>query len=315
MKLVSIIRKQLPMRRVLLSLIPILIFAIYLYGWRVLSLLAVVTICGYGVEYVFERGRKTIPSESFLVTCVLFTLTLPPAIPYWIAVVGILFGLAFGKQVFGGFGRNVFNPALVGRCFIYVAFPNPMTVNWVQPFTGFPGGFGAWAPEFVDAMARATPMLQAKAGTAGYSYLQLLLGNTSGSIGESSALLILLAAIYLIYRKVVNWKVMASMALSMVALNGFLYLFKVQGVHDPLFSLLTGGFLFALVFMATDPVSSPKDGGAKIVYGVLIGIITVIIRSFSLFTEGVMFAILMVNAFVPLLDISMKSLGRKAVSS
>jgi Na+-transporting NADH:ubiquinone oxidoreductase subunit B len=101
----------------------------------------------------------------------------------------------------------------------------------------------------------------------------------------------------------------------MVALNGFLYLFKVQGVHDPLFSLLTGGFLFALVFMATDPVSSPKDGGAKIVYGVLIGIITVIIRSFSLFTEGVMFAILMVNAFVPLLDISMKSLGRKAVSS
>jgi len=315
MKIADLTRKQPPMRRVLLALLPILVFSIYLFGWRSLSLLAVVVVFGYATEYFFERTRKAKPSDSFLVTCTLFALTLPPTIPYWTAAVGIIFGLAFGKQVFGGFGRNVFNPALVGRCFIYVSFPQAMTVSWVQPFSGFPGGFAKWLPEYVDTLSRATPMLSANGGEMGYSCLQLFLGTVSGSLGETSTLLIILAAAFLIYKKTANWKIMASTVLSFIVFDATLYYFKVPGVHEPVFALLSGGFLFAAVFMATDPVSAPNDDLARIIYGSAIGVITVIIRTFSLFTEGVMFAILIMNSFVPLLDITMKSLRGKAVAS
>jgi Na+-transporting NADH:ubiquinone oxidoreductase subunit B len=316
-KIKDLFLKQKMMTRVLISLLPLLLFSIYLFGLRVLVLLAVVTVTGLLCEYGVMRlinGSKTKVSEALLVTCLLFTLSLPPATPYWVAIIGIAFGVVFGKCVFGGFGKNIFNPALVGRCLIYVSFPAHMTISWSEPFSGFPGGLARFSGG-ADVMTMATPMLQMNKEGVTTDYLDLFLGTVAGSLGETSALLIVLAAIYLIVTKTASWKIIASTAVSFLALNLILYYSGVIQT-DPLFSLLSGGFLFAAVFMATDPISSPKQDTSRIIYGVLIGLIAVVIRSFSLFTEGIMFAILIVNAFVPLIERNVKSFkNRKKVTA
>ncbi|MDD3504160.1 MAG: RnfABCDGE type electron transport complex subunit D [Eubacteriales bacterium] len=299
--------KQKMMTRVLLSLLPILLLSIYFFGLRTLVLLSVVTITGILSEYGIMRlidGDKAKVSEALLVTCLLFTLTLPPSVPYWVAAVGIAFGVVFGKCAFGGFGKNIFNPALVGRCLIYVSFPAHMTVAWAEPYSGFPGGLIRWSAG-VDAMTSATPMIMFNKEGIMTDYLNLFFGNIAGSLGETSALLIIAAAVYLIMTKTASWKIIVSCAASFASLGSILYLTGVIET-DPLFSILSGGFLFAAVFMATDPISAPKQETSKYIYGALIGIVAIIIRSFSLFTEGIMFAILIVNAFVPLIDRNIK---------
>jgi Na+-transporting NADH:ubiquinone oxidoreductase subunit B len=208
----------------------------------------------------------------------------------------------------------VFNPALVGRCFIYISFPSYLTIRWTMPFAGFPGGLIRYDGG-LDAIASATPMITQQAGTGTAGYLQLLLGNIAGSMGETSAILILLAAIYLIVTKTASWKIMLSCAGSFLLLNTVLYLAGIIQ-PDPLFSVLSGGFLFAAVFMATDPVSAPTQDMARIIYGILIGLIAVVIRQYSLFTEGIMFAILVANVFAPLIDRQVKQLAaRKKVTA
>lgn len=299
--------KQKMMTRVLFSLLPILLLSIYFFGLRTLVLLSVVTITGILSEYGIMRlidGDKAKVSEALLVTCLLFTLTLPPSVPYWVAAVGIAFGVVFGKCAFGGFGKNIFNPALVGRCLIYVSFPAHMTVAWAEPYSGFPGGLIRWSAG-VDAMTSATPMIMFNKEGIMTDYLNLFFGNIAGSLGETSALLIIAAAVYLIMTKTASWKIIVSCAASFASLGSILYLTGVIET-DPLFSILSGGFLFAAVFMATDPISAPKQETSKYIYGALIGIVAIIIRSFSLFTEGIMFAILVVNAFVPLIDRNIK---------
>ena len=301
--------KQKMMTRVLLSLLPVLLLSVYFFGLRTLVLLSVVTITGILCEYGIMRlinGDKAKVSEALLVTCLLFTLTLPPSVPFWIAAVGIAFGVVFGKCVFGGFGKNIFNPALVGRCMIYVSFPAHMTVAWAEPFIVLLGGFIRWSGG-VDAMTSVTPMILMNKEGIITDYLQLLLGNVAGSLGETSALLILVAAVYLTVTKTASWKIIISCVASFAILGSILYLTGVIET-DPLFSILSGGFLFAAVFMATDPISAPKQETSKYIYGALIGIVAMIIRAFALFTEGVMFAILIVNAFVPLIDRNIKIL-------
>jgi Na+-transporting NADH:ubiquinone oxidoreductase subunit B len=300
------------MRKVVISLIPILLFSTWLYGLRTLLLLTVVTAAGILCEFLIMRytnGNAAKVSEAVLVSCFLYTLSLPPAIPYWVAVVGILFGVFFGKGVFGGFGKNIFNPALVGRCFVYVAFPAYMTIRWTKPFTGFPGGFVRYF-DGLDAVTSATPMIAAQKTGEMPDYLQLFLGSISGSLGETSALLILLAAVYLTVTKTASWKLMVSCFVGFTVLNTVLYLTGIIP-SDPLFSILSGGFLFATVFMVTDPISAPSHEVSKILYGVLIGSLSVIIRSFSLFTEGIMFAILIANMFAPLIDRNVKEFFAK----
>ena len=304
--------KQKIMTRVLISLLPVLLASVYFFGLRTLVLLAIVTITGIISEYSIMRlidGSKAKVSQALLVTCLLFTLTLPPNVPFWIAAVGIAFGVIFGKCVFGGFGRNIFNPALVGRSLIYVSFPAHMTISWVQPFSGFPGGFINWSGG-VDAMTSATPMISLNKGGVITDHLHLFLGNISGSLGETSALLILVAAVYLIVTKTASWKIIASCLVSFAIFGSILYLTGVVAA-DPLFSILSGGFLFAAVFMATDPISAPKQEASKYIYGALIGIVAMVIRAFSIFTEGIMFAILIVNAFVPLIDRNIKIINDK----
>lgn len=308
MQLAKFFTKQKMMRTVLWSLLPIYLFSVYLFGWRVLLVLAVSLVTAFAGELFILRmisGDKAKVSEAALVTAGLFTLTLPPAVPLWIVVVGTLFGIIFGKAIFGGFGKNVFNPALVGRAFIYVSFPTQMTMQWQKPFTGFPGGLLRWSGA-VDMATEVTPMIDKTVNGISASPVNLLIGNIAGSMGETSAILILAAGAYLIYTKTASWKIMASVAGSGLV---FALLFQMLGATevDPLFALLSGGFLFGTVFMATDPVSAPMKDPAKIIYGILIGFVTMVIRTFSLFTEGMMFAILIANSFAPLIDMNVKN--------
>ena len=294
--------KQPMMRKVIYALVPLIISAIYFFGWRVLTLLIVVSFFGSLTEWIFVRKTTKKITEAVWVTSVLFTLTLPPATPYWIAIIGIIFGVLFGKMVFGGFGKNPFNPDLVGRAFIYVNFPSFMTVEWTKPLGGFPGGFGAYLGEQIDAVAQATPMLLFRSTGETLSWSQVILGNISGSIGETSAVLILIAAVYLIYTKTASKETMFSVIGSFLILSGILYALGFEQIPNPIYGLFAGGLLFGAVFMATDPISSPKTKEGRIVYGILIGSITVIIRGFALFAGGIMFAILIGNTFAPIID-------------
>lgn len=303
-------QKQKMMRHVLIALIPAFLMSIYLFGWRVVLLLAAVAIAGivseYAVMYLINK-EKTKVTEAVFVSCSLFVLTLPPSTPIWMAVLGIVFGIVFGKTAFGGFGQNIFNPALVARCFLYVSFPAYMTISWTNPFSGFPGGFARFAGG-ADLMTMATPMINMKDGiTEGMPTLgQMLIGTTSGSLGETSAILILLGAAYLLYTKTASWKIMAGSVIGAGVLSTVLYAANVV-TTAPHYFLLSGGFLFATVFMATDPITATRDEGAKLIFGLLVGLIAVVIRVFSLFAEGIMFAVLIGNAFAPLIDRQVKA--------
>lgn len=301
--------RQKMMTKVLISLIPLYLMAIYLFGWRIILLLAVVLVAGSLAElFVMKQiqKEKVKLTEACFVSCALFVLTLPPATPLWVAAIGIIFGIAFGKAAFGGFGFNIFNPALVGRCFIYISFPTHLTFNWTEPFKNLPGGFTQFFGG-ADVLTHATPMIAMKAGGESPALTDLIFGFTAGTLGETSALLILLAGIYLVVTKTASWKIMLSTIASAGVLSTIFYLTGITATA-PQFMLLSGGLLFAAVFMATDPVSAPRGEEAKWIFGVMIGLFAVIIRQFSLFTEGVMFAILIANALTPLLERNIREL-------
>ena len=239
----------------------------------------------------------------------LYTMTLPPSIPYWIAVLGIIFGVIFGKMVFGGFGRNVFNPALVGRAFIYINFPNPMTIVWNEASRGFPGGFSAYLTEGIDAVSEATPMIAYNYTGEIMNLNSLILGNIPGAIGESFKILIILAAIYLVYTKTASLEIMLGCLIGFFAAGTLMYYFY-NGIN-PIYGMMMGGFLFGTVFMATDPISAAKTKKGKWSFGIIIGLVTVLIRALSLFNGGMMFAILMGNTFAPIIDYFVKEAEKR----
>jgi Na+-transporting NADH:ubiquinone oxidoreductase subunit B len=305
-------RKQKMMRTVMLSLIPIIIFSVYNYGLRVLALLTVITITGTAVEYLWEKHYNNKPSEAIFVTCILYTMTLPSSIPYWIAVIGIIFGVIFGKMSFGGFGRNVFNPALVGRAFIYINFPNPMTIVWNEASSGFPGGFSTYLTAGIDAVSEATPMITYNYTGEIMDLNSLILGNIPGAIGESYKILIILAAIYLIYTKTASLEIMLGCLIGFFTVGTFMY-YIYDGIN-PIYGMMMGGFLFGTVFMATDPISAAKTKKGKWIFGIIIGVVTVLIRALSLFNGGMMFAILMGNTFAPIIDHFIKEAEKRKKS-
>jgi len=308
MELRSLFMRQAIMRKVLISLLPIVLFAIYSFGLRILVILAVVTAAGVLTEYLIlrftKRGAPFKIPEAIFVSCVLFTLILPSTVPLWVAALGTAFGIFFGKGVFGGFARNIFNPALVGRCFVFISFPAFMTVSWAVPFQGFPGGFVRYSAG-TDAITAATPLVQ-----SGIELSRLFLGQIPGSSGEISSLLILLAAVYLVYTKTASLRIMLSGTLAYLGLGTVLYLAGALPA-GPLVSLLSGGFLFAVVFMATDPITAPRDKTAQIFFGVLMGLLALTIRTFSVFREGAMFAILLANTFGPLIEMQVKQFAER----
>lgn len=293
--------KQKLMRTVIISLIPIIIFSTYLFGLRVIVLLAAVAAAGTLAEYMWEKHYGNKSSEAVFVSCILYTLTLPVSTPLWIAILGILFGLFFGKLFFGGFGKNVFNPALVGRIFVYVNFPEPLTNSWNSVASSFPGGFGAYMTEHIDAVSTATPMIMYNNTGELFDIQSLILGTVPGAIGETAKVLIILAGIYLIYKKAASWEIMAGTIIGYIATNAVFYISNAP-VLSPLHGIMMGGFLFGTVFMATDPISAPKTRTAKWIYGIIIGLVTLLIRALSLFNGGMMFAILIGNTFAPIID-------------
>jgi len=291
--------KQKMMRKVIYSLIPLIIAGVYFYGWRVLVLLFLVTLSACFTEWLFVRKTTHKISEAVIVTSILFTLILPPKVPFFVAILGIIFGVLFGKMVFGGFGKNPFNPALVGRAFIYVNFANVMTVEWVNPSEMILGNLTRYS---VDTVTNVTPMLNYRLNGELLSYLRVFLGNISGSIGETSALLIIISGAYLIYTKTASKEIIFSVIISFLLMTTIFHYIGLSEVPNPLYALLTGGILFGAVFMATDPISAPRSKTSKYIYGSIIGIVTVIIRGFALFAGGTMFAILIANTFAPIID-------------
>ncbi|MCF7792484.1 MAG: RnfABCDGE type electron transport complex subunit D [Candidatus Cloacimonetes bacterium] len=291
----NLIMPQKMMNKVLYALIPILLFSIFLFGWRVLILVLISNIFAFLTEYLFVRKKKSgkVSSAAF-VTASLLALSCPPTLPFWMIAVGSIVAICFGKMVYGGFGMNMFNPAIVGRTFIYISFPNAMTMNWLHPFEKFPGGFLSWMN--VDAVTSATPIANFNAAGVIEPFSKLFLGVIPGSAGETSALLILLAGIYLIITKTAKWQAILSLLFSFTIFTTIFY-----GMN-PLPFIISGGFMFGAIFMITDPVSMPKNKKAIWIYGILVGFLTVFIRKYSLFTEGFMFALLLGNTFMPIIE-------------
>ncbi len=298
-------QKQLMMRKVVYSLIPIFIFSMLLYGWRSLTVTGVVFVFGIFTEYLFMKHRGKKVSEAVLVTCSLYALSLPPAVPLWIAAIGIVFGVLFAKCLFGGFGRNIFNPAIAGRLFVYVAFPDGMQRSFIQPWMpGTAWNFGLGSS--IDSATAATPLMNLKDGVLP-DLNNLILGLRMGSLGESAVILIVIAAIYLIATKTANWRIMLSTFVSFAAVTILIWAARIIPAGSmmpfpPLEAMLSGSFLFITVFMATDPVTAPKNTVSQWVYGLLIGGVSAAIRIFSLFPEGVSFGILIGNTFAGLFD-------------
>ncbi|MDR1468896.1 MAG: RnfABCDGE type electron transport complex subunit D [Spirochaetaceae bacterium] len=287
------------MRNVLVALAPVTVLGIALYGWHALLVVLVSVVSAEVAEAAFRlitKREARVRDLSAAVTGLLLALVLPPGLPLWMVALGAVFAVVVAKEFFGGLGANVFNPALIGRAFLLTSFPAALT-SWVAP--------GA------DAVSAATPLSVIKLGadnpaledfirqglTAGDGamWLRLFLGNHAGSIGETSALLILIGGIFLALTKTIDLRAPLAMIGSAFILSAILGL-------DPVYGILTGGLLFGAVFMATDYVSAPVTETGKIIFGIGCGIITVLIRTFGSYPEGVMYSILIMNAATPHLN-------------
>ena len=240
------------------------------------------------------KTKPTIHDGSAIVTGVLLAMNLPANIPFWMVILGALFAIGVAKMSFGGLGNNPFNPALAGRVFLLISFPVAMT-TWPVP--------SPLSITYLDAATGATPLSTLKGSHAEIpQLLDLLTGNMGGSLGEVSAVAILLGLLYLLVRKIITWHIPVSILLTVAVFTGILYLANPEEFASPTFHLLTGGLMLGAVFMATDYATSPMNKRGMVIYGVGIGVITVVIREFGAYPEGVSFAILIMNAFTPLIN-------------
>lgn len=290
------------MSMVIIALLPCVAASIYFFGLRVIPMIIVSYMAGGAVEVAFAVIRKEPIAEGFLVTGMIFPLVLPPTTPLWMVAVGCAFGVFVGKEIFGGTGRNLFNPAIVGRCFLALAYPAAMSSSWIKPGTGLTGRVLQYVTgSDVEAITSATPLIGAKQGMFADT-LNLAIGNISGCIGETSGVLILCGGIFLLLTKVANWRTVVSILVSAALFAAILHASNPQQYASPVWHLFAGGLLFGAFFMATDPVSSPSTNEGKWVYGILIGAVTILIRTFSGYVEGMMFAILLGNIAAPIID-------------
>ncbi len=300
------------MRHVIYSLLPVILLTIYHFGISALLLLLTCIITCVLLEWLFE-GRlpfrdSSIRDGSAVLTAILLALTLPPGLPLWMAAVGSVAAMLIGKILFGGLGQNIFNPSLTGRAFLQACFPVAMTtwapVSNLDGFFTLKGDIFALPfskPQF-DAISSATPLARMKFESQATQITDLLLGSTPGSLGEASAFLILLGGAYLAYRRFLNWRIPLGILASVFVLATILHVIDADKYPDGLFHLLSGGLMLGAIYMATDPVTSPVTPAGCWVFATGIGILVVVIRQFGGLTEGVMYAILFMNAFTPLID-------------
>ena len=303
------------MYTVVLALIPAILVSIYFFGIDAVRVLLIAVISCLFFEWVIQKylikGPVTITDGSAVVTGLLLAFNVPSNLPWWILVIGALVTIGIGKMSFGGLGKNPFNPALVGRVFMLISFPVQMT-SW-------PVAKPLFAESITDAITGPTALGLLKEGLdAGKTvdqiladpsmpdYLDRLTGNMGGSLGEMSAIALILGGLYMVWRKVIDWQVPFSIILTVFIFAGIFHLIDPTYYVVPSFHLFTGGLMLGAIYMATDMVSSPMNISGKWIYGIGIGLITIIIRMWGAYPEGVSFAILIMNAFVPLINNSFK---------
>ena len=290
------------MRDVVIAMLPAVVVSVLFYGWAELLVLGVSVASCVLLEYLITKYLLnkpcTVCDMSAVVTGVLLALNLPATTPWWAVFIGAVVAIGVAKMTFGGLGQNLFNPAIVGRVFLLISFPTYMT-DWAKP-----NGF--ISPASVDAFTGATPLGLAKEGgvaaVEGLDYMDMLFLNIGGSAGELSAIAILVGFVYLLARKVIKPYITLSILATVAVFSGIFWAVDPQQFTGPVFNLLTGGVLLGAVFMATDYVTSPMSNVGGIIFGVGIGLITMLVRYFGAYPEGMSFAILIMNAVVPLIN-------------
>ncbi len=289
------------MRDVVIAMLPAVVVSVLFYGWSELLILGVSVASCVLLEYLITKYLLkrpcTVGDWSAAVTGVLLALNLPATTPWWVVLIGAIVAIGVAKMTFGGIGQNLFNPAIAGRVFLLISFPTYMT-DWTRP-QGFIGNG-------LDAMTGATPLGMVKEGgisaVADLDYLDMLFHNIGGSAGELSALAILAGFVYLLVRRVIKPYITLSILATVAIFSGIFWAVNPAEYTGPLFNLLTGGILLGSVFMATDYVTSPMRNLGGVIFGVGIGVLTMLIRYFGAYPEGVSFAILIMNSTVPLIN-------------
>ena len=293
---------------VVYAMIPALLVSIYFFGLDAIRVLLIASISCLFFEWIIQKylikGPITITDGSALVTGILLAFNVPTNLPAWMIIIGALAAIGMAKMSFGGLGKNIFNPALVARVFLLISFPVQMT-SWPKP--------RAITEGLADVITGPTPLGIVKEGLdAGKSiselqaglpnYMDYLMGQMGGSMGEISAIALILGGLYMIWKKIITWEIPVSVLVTVFIFSGVLWLIDPQYNADPVFHLLTGGLMLGAVFMATDMVSSPMTRGGQLLYGFGIGLLTILIRIWGAYPEGVSFAILLMNAVVPLIN-------------
>ncbi len=293
---------------VVIAMIPTVLFSIYFFGVDAIRVFVIAIAASLFFEWVIQKylikGPLTINDGSALVTAILLALNVPSNLPGWIIIIGALVAIGMAKMSFGGLGKNVFNPALVARVFLLISFPVQMT-SWPKPEPITNG--------LSDVITGATPLGFLKEGIgAGKTmselrphlptYTQDLMGDMGGSMGEVSAIALLLGGFYMLWKKIITWHIPVSMLLTVAIFSSILWGVDPEHYADPLFHMLTGGMLLGAIFMATDIVTSPMTKGGQLVFGFGVGLLTILIRLWGAYPEGVSFAILLMNATVPLIN-------------
>ncbi len=299
------------MMTVVYTLIPIVMISIYYFGLAALLVTITSVFSCMFTEWLFNNKQKdrfkSLKDGSGLITGLLLALTLPPGFPLWMVFIGGFVAIGMGKAMWGGLGQNIFNPALLGRAFLQAAFPTAITTwspadgryfgirgtNFATPF--FQG-------ENIDAVSGATPLSKMKFDHVATDSFELLMGTTGGSLGETCALLLILAGAYLLIKKIINWRIPVSIILTVSLFSGIFYMINPEIYPSPIFMLLSGGMLLGTVYMATDLVTSPLTPKGTWIFGIGIGVLIVLIRIWGGLPEGVMYAILLMNAGTPLLN-------------
>ncbi|NLA62138.1 MAG: RnfABCDGE type electron transport complex subunit D [Bacteroidales bacterium] len=281
---------------VLIALVPAFIVSLYVFGLDALIITAFsVLFCiitEYGVQRFMFKKEPTISDGSAIITGVLLAFNVPANLPIWILAIGAIVAIGVGKMSFGGLGNNIFNPALLGRVFLLISFPTQMT-SWPLPST----------VEAIDGTTAATVLANIKYNPSALpSISDMFFGLESGSIGEMSVMALLLGLIYMLWKKIITWHIPVSVLLSVAVFAGGMYLIDPSPVNNPLIHLLSGGLMLGAVFMATDYATSPLSHKGMIIYGIGIGVITMCIRLWGAYPEGVSFAILIMNALTPLIN-------------
>ncbi len=296
------------MYRVVYAMIPAMIWSIIVFGLDALRVGLISVISCLAVEYLIQKFilkiKPTITDGSALITGILLAFNIPSNIPCWIIIIGAIVAMGVGKLSFGGLGANIFNPALVGRVFLLISFPVQMT-SWPTNKLGS-----------IDSVTSATPLGILKEGIKNgtpISQIQdlphlsdTLFGINGGSLGEISAIILIIGGLYMLWKKVITWHIPVSILLTVFIYSGIFWLINPETYINPLFHLFSGGLMLGAVFMATDMVTSPMNPKAQIFYGIGIGIITISIRMFGAYPEGISFAILIMNAVTPLLNMYIK---------